>query len=105
MRTKQPKIRPIRAQGIKDTNNMPPTGTPSWCLSIEALEKLGRDTNNIPSYDRDSDNEEDGDIQNHNTDSNEDENNDDNGLSRKKKNKSHKKRKGEKKHKSKKRRK
>jgi hypothetical protein len=107
MRTKQQKLKCKRVQRVKTTDSMPPIGAPSWCLSTEALEKLGRDTNNIPSYECDSD-EEDGDIQNRNTDSNNN-SEDENGSSshkRKKKNKSNKKgKKGEKKHKSKKRRK
>jgi hypothetical protein len=66
---------------------MPPIGILSWCLNNMALIKFGRNTNNISSYDCDSDkvqDEKDQDIQNCNTDSNnnsEDENNDNNGLS------------------------
>lgn len=97
------------------TTTVPPIGAPSWCLNNMALIKFGRDTNNIPSYDCNSDevqDEEDGDIQDHNTDSNNSEDeNDDNGSSshkRKKKNKSRKKglkqKKREKKNKSKKKR-
>jgi hypothetical protein len=115
LRKQPPSLNRKRKQDDKITT-VPPIGAPSWCLNNMALIKFGRDTDNIPSYDRDSDevqDEEDGDIQERNTDSNnnsEDENNDDdNGSSshkRKKKNKSNKKgKKGEKQHKSKKRRK
>ena len=112
LRKKPPSLNRKRKQEDK-INTIPPIGAPSWCLNNMALIKFGRDTDNIPSYDCDSDeiqDEEDGDIQDRNTDSNnsEVENNDDNGsgkkssYKRKKKNKSHKQKKREKKHKSKK---
>ena len=113
LRKKPPSLNRKRKQEDK-INTIPPIGAPSWCLNNMALIKFGRETDNILSYDHNSDEEDqDEDIQDHNTDSNdnsENENNDDDNGSgkkssykRKKKNKSHKQKKREKKHKSKKR--
>ena len=55
------------------TNCVPPIGAPSWCLSIEALEKFGRPTDNIPNYDpegEDEDIEDETDHQNDESDNN-----------------------------------
>ena len=50
------------------TDSVPPIGTPSWCLNIEALEKFGRPTNNIPNYDPEDEGEDIEDIENENSD-------------------------------------
>ena len=81
-------------------NNMPPIGTPSWCLNIEALEKFGRPTDNIPNYDPEGEDEDIEDIEDENSDHQNDES--DNNIaesSRKKKKKKKQKRKKEKKQK------
>lgn len=78
------------------TNSVPPIGAPSWCLSIEALEKFGRPTDNIPNYDPEGEGEDIEDIEDENSDHQNDES--DNNIaesSRKKKRK--KKQKGRKK--------
>ena len=99
----------------KITTSAPPIGAPSWCLNKSALIKLGRESDNIPSYDDSGEDVQDDDIQDHedHDTNNEDDNNVDlrgeSSHKRKKKSKSHKKalkqKKKEKKHKSKKRRK
>lgn len=76
------------------TNRMPPIGTPSWCLSIEALEKLGRPTDNIPNYDPEGECEDIEDIEDENSDHQNDESVAE--SSRKKKKKQQKRRKKEK---------
>ena len=82
------------------TNNVPPIGAPSWCLSIEALEKFGRPTDNVPNYDpegEDEDIEDIEDIEDENSDHQNDES--DNNIaesSRKKKKKKKQKRRKEK---------
>jgi hypothetical protein len=78
---------------------MPPIGTPNWCLNIEALEKFGRLTDNIPNYDPEDDPEGEGieDIEDENSDYRNDES--DNNIaesSRKKKKKKQQKRRKEK---------
>lgn len=50
LRKKQPQLKRKRANKEK-TTGVPPVGAPSWTLSIEALEKLGRSTDKIPIYD------------------------------------------------------
>ena len=50
------------------TNSMPPIGTPSWCLSIEALKKFGRPTDNIPNYDPEGEYKDIEDIEDENSD-------------------------------------
>ena len=77
------------------TNSVPPIGAPSWCLSIEALEKFGRPTDNIPNYDPEGEDIED--IEDENSDHQNDES--DNNIaesSRKKKKKKKQKRRKEK---------
>src|SRR5437667_3918456 len=79
------------------TNNVPPIGASSWCLSIEALEKFGRPTDNVPNYDPEGEDEDIEDIEDENSDYQNDES--DNNIaesSRKKKKKEEtKKKKGE----------
>src|SRR5437667_649003 len=74
-----------------------PIGIPSWCLSIEALEKFGRPTDNVPNYDPEGEDEDIEDIEDENSDHQNDES--DNNIaesSRKKKKKEEtKKKKGE----------
>lgn len=36
---------------IDKTTSVPPLGVPNWCLNEEALKKLNRPTDNIPTYD------------------------------------------------------
>ena len=55
------------------TNNVPPIGTPSWYLSIEALEKFGRPTDNVPNYDPKGEDEDIEDIEDGNSDHQNDE--------------------------------
>jgi hypothetical protein len=72
----------------RNKTSMPPIGTPSWCLSIEALEKFGRPTDNIPNYDPEGECEDIEDIEDENSDYQNDES--DNNIaesSRKKKKK------------------
>ena len=79
------------------TNRMPPIGTPSWCLSIEALEKFGRPTDNVPNYDPEGEDKDIEDIEDENSDHQNDES--DNNIaesSRKKKKKKKQKRRKEK---------
>jgi hypothetical protein len=51
---KQPEASQKRVLSDKNPNGAPPIGAPSWCLSDEALEKFGRQTENIPVYDYDT---------------------------------------------------
>ena len=79
------------------TNNVPPIGAPSWYLSIEALEKFGRPTDNVPNYDPEGEDEDIEDIKDENSDHQNDES--DNNIaesSRKKKKKKKQKRRKEK---------
>src|SRR6266487_1511092 len=55
------------------TNNVPPIGAPSWCLSIEALEKFGHPTDNVPNYDPEGEDEDIKDIEDKNSDHQNDE--------------------------------
>jgi hypothetical protein len=93
LRKKPQSLNRKRINKEKGKLSVPPIGAPNWCLSEAALTKFGRETNNIPSYDYDSDEKvQDEDIQNH-----EDENISEHGSKggsshkRKRKNKSHKK--------------
>jgi hypothetical protein len=55
LRTKQPDLKRRRIQRDKNPASVPPSGAPSWCLTREALEKYNRSTENIPTYDYDTD--------------------------------------------------
>src|SRR5436305_14731719 len=55
------------------TNNVPPIGTSSWCLSIKALEKFGRPTDNVPNYDPEGEDEDIENIEDENSDHQNDE--------------------------------
>jgi hypothetical protein len=50
LRKKQPILKRVKKNKTND-NGAPPIGAPSWCLNKEALEKLGRLTNDIPHFD------------------------------------------------------
>lgn len=54
LRKKQPILKQKRVNKDK-TTSAPPIGAPNWCLSEEALRKLGRSTDNIPNYDPEDD--------------------------------------------------
>jgi len=75
--------------GKDKTTSVPPAGAPSWCLSMEALQKLKCSTENIPNYDPENDDDDD-----HIDDIDSDHQNDDNiaesSKKNKRKNKSHK---------------
>src|SRR2546423_11025514 len=75
-----------------------PIGIPSWCLSIEALEKFGRPTDNVPNYDPEGEDEDIENIEDENSDHQNDES--DNNIAessrKKKKKKKQKRRKKEK---------
>ena len=55
LRKKQPDLKRWRIQRDKNPASVPPSGAPSWCLTREALEKYNRSTENIPTYDYDTD--------------------------------------------------
>ena len=55
LRKKQPDLKRRRIQRDKNPASVPPSGAPSWCLTREALEKYNRSTENIPTYDYDTD--------------------------------------------------
>jgi len=96
LRKKESIFKQKRANRNK-TNNVPPIGAPSWCLSIEALEKFGRPTDNVPNYDPEGEDEDIEDIEDENSDHQNDES--DNNIaesSRKKKKKKKQKRRKEK---------
>jgi hypothetical protein len=97
LRKKESIFKQKRANRNK-TNNVPPIGAPSWCLSIEALEKFGRPTDNVPNYDPEGEDEDIEDIEDENSDHQNDES--DNNIAessrKKKKKKKQKRRKKEK---------
>ena len=96
LRKKESIFKQKRANRNK-TNNVPPIGAPSWCLSIETLEKFGRPTDNVPNYDPEGEDEDIEDIEDENSDHQNDES--DNNIaesSRKKKKKKKQKRRKEK---------
>ncbi|PKK57261.1 hypothetical protein RhiirC2_798367 [Rhizophagus irregularis] len=45
-------------QRCKTTTSMPPVDTPNWCLTDEALKRFNRSTNEIPTYDYNTDQDE-----------------------------------------------
>src|SRR5690349_6475285 len=73
MKKNQPQLKYKRAQEDQ-TTSVPPSGTPSWYLNGEALEKFNRETDNIPIYDYDTneDNEEDHGNNSNNTEEDDD---------------------------------
>ncbi|CAB5359411.1 unnamed protein product [Rhizophagus irregularis] len=59
---KKPQILKIkRVQRCKTTTSMPPVDTPNWCLTDEALKRFNRSTNEIPTYDYNTDQNEESD--------------------------------------------
>jgi hypothetical protein len=59
---KKPRILKIkRVQRCKTTTSMPPVDTPNWCLTDEALKRFNRSTNEIPTYDYNTDQDEESD--------------------------------------------
>ncbi|CAB4473726.1 unnamed protein product [Rhizophagus irregularis] len=48
-------------QRCKTTTSMPPVDTPNWCLTDEALKRFNRSTNEIPTYDYNTDQDEESD--------------------------------------------
>ncbi|GBC36290.2 hypothetical protein GLOIN_2v1485488 [Rhizophagus irregularis DAOM 181602=DAOM 197198] len=59
---KKPQILKIkRVQRCKTTTSMPPVDTPNWCLTDEALKRFNRSTNEIPTYDYNTDQDEESD--------------------------------------------
>ena len=63
LRKKPKTLKTKRVEKYKTTTNEPPIGAPSWCLNQEALKRFNRTTNNIPVYDYDTEESQDG---NHN---------------------------------------
>ncbi|CAB4481132.1 unnamed protein product [Rhizophagus irregularis] len=60
--TKKPRILKIkRVQRCKTTTSMPPVDTPNWCLTDEALKRFNHSTNEIPTYDYNTDQDEESD--------------------------------------------
>ncbi|POG57100.1 hypothetical protein GLOIN_2v1849195 [Rhizophagus irregularis DAOM 181602=DAOM 197198] len=56
---KKPRILKIkRVQRCKTTTSMPPVDTPNWCLTDEVLKRFNRSTNEIPTYDYNTDQDE-----------------------------------------------
>jgi hypothetical protein len=59
---KKPRILKIkRVQRCKTTTSMPPVDTPNWCLTDEALKRFNHSTNEIPTYDYNTDQDEESD--------------------------------------------
>ncbi|CAB4491856.1 unnamed protein product [Rhizophagus irregularis] len=59
---KKPRILKIkRVQRCKTTTSMPPVDTPNWCLTDEALKRFNRSTNEIPTYNYNTDQDEESD--------------------------------------------
>ncbi|CAB5388089.1 unnamed protein product [Rhizophagus irregularis] len=50
-----------RVQRCKTTTSMPPVDTPNWCLTDEALKRFNRSTNEIPTYDYNTDQDKEND--------------------------------------------
>src|SRR5436190_21732862 len=71
--TKKESIFKQKRANRNKTNNVLPISAPSWCLSIEALEKFGRPTDNIPNYDPEGEDEDIEDIEDKNSDHQNDE--------------------------------
>lgn len=91
LRKKQPILKKKRV-GKGKTTSVPPAGAPSWCLSMEALQKLKRSTENIPNYDPENndDNDHIDDIDSDHQNDESDNNNAESSKKNKRKNKSHK---------------
>src|SRR5947199_96903 len=88
LRKKESIFKQKRANRNK-TNNVLPIGAPSWYLSIEALEKFGRSTDNVLNYDPEGEDEDIEDIEDENSDYKNDES--DNNITKKSKKKKKKK--------------
>ncbi|EXX50762.1 hypothetical protein RirG_267750 [Rhizophagus irregularis DAOM 197198w] len=59
---KKPRILKIkRVQRCKTTTSMPPMDTPNWCLTDKALKRFNRSTNEIPTYDYNTDQDKESD--------------------------------------------
>lgn len=102
LRKKQPILKQKRTNKNKTTTSVPPIGAPNWCLNEEALRRLGRSTDNIPSYDPEDDDIDDIDddiddrsLDHQNINEDDDDNNAESSKRRKKKSK-HKKKKSKK---------
>ncbi|CAB4488602.1 unnamed protein product [Rhizophagus irregularis] len=54
-------IRIFKVQRCKTTTSMPPVDTPNWCLTDEALKRFNRSTNEIPTYDYNTDQDKESD--------------------------------------------
>lgn len=59
LRKKPPTLERKKSRSRDNTSSVPPIGTPSWCLSQQALERFNRSNVNIPVYDCDTDNSQD----------------------------------------------
>ncbi|CAB4461193.1 hypothetical protein GLOIN_2v1786534 [Rhizophagus irregularis DAOM 181602=DAOM 197198] len=59
---KKPQILKIkRVQRCKTTISMPPVNIPNWCLTDKTLKSFNRSTNEIPTYDYNTDQDEESD--------------------------------------------
>ncbi|CAB5354197.1 unnamed protein product [Rhizophagus irregularis] len=59
---KKPRILKIkRVQRCKTITSMPPVDTPNWCLTDEALKRFNHSTNEIPTYDYNTNQDEESD--------------------------------------------
>jgi hypothetical protein len=87
LRKQPPNLKRKRTVQNNKNDELPPIGTPDWCLNIEALEKLGRSDRNIPNYDPDDDNPDDNISEDRpaNYDNNSDRDNSESSKSRKEK--------------------
>lgn len=56
-----------RVEICKTTTSVPPVGTPNWCLNEEALRKFNRSSNETPTYDCDTDQDNENDEYYNNT--------------------------------------
>lgn len=55
---KKPRILKIKRVQRCKTTSIPPVDTPNWCLADEALKRFNRSTNEIPTYDCNTDQDE-----------------------------------------------
>ncbi|CAB4495142.1 unnamed protein product [Rhizophagus irregularis] len=59
---KKPRILKIkRVQKCKTTTSMPPVDTQNWCLTDETLKRFNRSTNEISTYNYNTDQDEESD--------------------------------------------
>ncbi|RIB24223.1 hypothetical protein C2G38_2032050 [Gigaspora rosea] len=86
LRKKQPALKRLRITSQKYIQQtcFPPFGTPTWCLTNEALKKLNFPIENIPIYDSEKSNE--GNDNNEDDDNNDSDDNSDTSKNTKKKN-------------------